>query len=37
LEHESKKLYKDDMIENLMKIVNKLEENKKIEKAEEKV
>ena len=37
LEHESKKLYKDEMIENLMKIVNKLEENKKLEKMEERV
>ena len=37
LEHESKKLYKDEMIENLLKIVNKLEENKKIEKEQEKV
>lgn len=37
LEHESKRLYKDDMIENLMKIMNKLEENKKIEKEQLKV
>lgn len=37
LEHESKKLYKDEMIENLMKIINKLEENKKIEREQERV